>query len=858
MTRLLLVLCSLPLLLCAADPVPVTLAREGQAAFPIVTATGADATIRQQAATLTEYLGRITGATFTQAEGDGSTGIAVGVVTDFPALNLAPRLPTTGLEGPETYLLRSHSQGLQLVGNSPLAVQHAVWDLLGRLGYRQYFPGEAWEIVPKVPQPTIALDEVQRPDWVVRRIWYGYGTWDYNGVPYRQWCDRNRATSAFQLNSGHAYDNIIHRNQAEFKAHPEYYGLRKGQRDSSKLCISNPGLRDLVLRHVDATFAKSPQANTISVDPSDGGGWCECAPCAEIGPPSNRALLLANTVAAHLEAKYPDKYVAMYAYNEHAPPPTINAHPRVIINAATAFLKGRSVDDVIAGWKAHGVQLFGIREYYSVNTWDRDLPGAARGGNLDYLQETLTSFHRQGARFMTSESSDNWGPNGFGYYYATRAMWNMADVNRRDELLAEFLRDCFGPAREPMGRFYRILHRGEPTILSRDLLGRLYGCLQQARVLAGDDAAIQRRLDHLLLYVRYVELYRLYDNAGKNDRQAAFEDLIRHTYRMRTTMMVHAKALYRDLVGRDKSVALPPEARWDRPEGAAPVREAQAAEEKELAGVLEDQPKAPTGNPLKDSSPWSRTELDALLAAGVAANPVNAFTPVAYSTDLRPAAAALKLPALPVLVDSQTDRGARVYYTWLEQAPVEFTFRVTGGLIAHYRDRGNVRLAAVPGVEGGEPVATAEAPPDGQTYPLTLKLPTPGLYRITASDGSDRTTVEFPPELPRVYELSLTRTSPHGGARFGYFYVPRGTTTIGLYSACSSGAIVAPDGKEALKFTGAADYFAIAVAPGQDGQLWQLRDASGQLRLLTVPPYLAANPAHLLLPQEVIAADQPK
>jgi hypothetical protein len=47
--------------------------------------------------------------------------------------------------------------------------------------------------------------------------------------------------------------------------------------------------------------------------------------CAKLGSPSDRALTLANDVGEALEERYPGKYVAMYAYNFHQAPPSIQA-----------------------------------------------------------------------------------------------------------------------------------------------------------------------------------------------------------------------------------------------------------------------------------------------------------------------------------------------------------------------------------------------------------------------------------------------------------------------------------------------------------------------------------------------------
>jgi hypothetical protein len=42
----------------------------------------------------------------------------------------------------ENYSIRSTGQTVTLTGNTVAAVEHAAWDLMHRLGYRQFFPGK--------------------------------------------------------------------------------------------------------------------------------------------------------------------------------------------------------------------------------------------------------------------------------------------------------------------------------------------------------------------------------------------------------------------------------------------------------------------------------------------------------------------------------------------------------------------------------------------------------------------------------------------------------------------------------------------------------------------------------------------
>jgi len=166
---------------------------------------------------------------------------------------------------------------------------------------------------------------------------------------------------------------------------------------------------------------------------------------------------------------------------------------------------------MLDGWSDKGATL-GIREYYSVNTWDRDMPADARGGNLAYLKRTIPHFNDKGAHFLSAESSDNWGPNGLGYYLAARMLWDVREAARTDELVEDFLTRAFGPVKEPMREFYRQLDGSQPHLVATDQLGRMFRALDEARRMA-NTPEVRARLDDLVLYARYVDLFRQYAQA---------------------------------------------------------------------------------------------------------------------------------------------------------------------------------------------------------------------------------------------------------------------------------------------------------------------------------------------------------
>lgn len=805
----------------------VALSRDRQALMSVIVSPAASAATRAVATDLAHYLSLLSGADFQVEPGDGSRGLVVGRPAEFGALPFAVAFADGPLDR-EDYLLRAAPTGLYLLGASDLAVSHAVWDLLYRLGYRQFFPGPTWECLPAPRDLAIAVDERCRPAFHARRIWYNWGLWGYNDQPYRQWCARNRCIKGFDLNSGHAYEALIAAQRAEFDRHPEYLALVGGQRRTRggdlKFCIANAGLRQLVAAHAVAWFQQHPAADSLSLEPSDGDNWCECGECARLGRVSNRVVILANEAAEALgRAGFGAKRIGLYAYNRHSAPPTVRVHPQVIVSATTAFIRdGFSFDQVVGGWQAQGATV-GVYDYLSVVDWDWNLPRGAKGSRPREVAESLVKFHRQGARFYDAESGDCWGPAGLGYYTAARVLWDPAEAQRVDALREDFLTRAFGPAAEPMREFYRLLNVDTERRSPDDLLGRLFRQLAAARPLT-TDARIQARLGDLLLYVRYAELYYAFA-AGRGSR----DDVARHAWRMRRTMLVHSYGLWCRLL--DQRAALDPR------------------------------------HPLKDDRPFDRVELARLLADGVAHHePVETgFVGVTYSQRLVPATP-LHLPTVPTGSFPTHPQDHQSYWLWVPEGDGRLTLTVRVQKV--WANRLPKLSLFSPLHVTTDPLATDESyRPDGQERTLTLSTPYRGLHRLEAVDGGDYTRLRWPAGLPVTIESGIDTpgvTSHFRGPWSLCFYVPRGTRVVGGWASRIanwapkvSGKLLDGDGHEVHDFGQGTDgWFKVPVAPGQDGRLWRFVDSQGQRLLMTVPPYLARNGEELLLPEEVVRGGQ--
>lgn len=859
----------------------ICVAEGGKSAFPVIVSKDASKTTKDNAAVLASYLAKMTGARFKIEEGDGSYGIVLGRQADFSALPKKFDADPSDPKRTEEYLLYTHPKGLLLVGASDLGAQNAMWDFLGRQGYRQYFPGPTWEIIPSVPKMSASYDEVQKPSYIMRAVWFSGGAYSESGERYKDWCRKNRQERGFYINAGHSYDGFINHNKKIFEEHPEYYALVDGKRKGPKLNIANPDLRRLFVDSKLAELRKYPNQLSVSVDPSDGGGWDESEEAQKIGSPSNQAVMLANEVAEAIGKEFQGRYVGMYGYNQHAEPPTIKVNPNIFVLVATAFRGTRlSMKEQMEGWKKQGA-ILGIRDYLSYAAANYDIPArCARLASAEKKAEALKNYHDWGARVYSGESGDNWGINGLLYYTVARVLWDVNDTAFIDGLFEEFLKNCFGPVAEDIRPYYEALSPAGNPVLEPGFFNTLYSAIENARAKKPGEA-IEARLDDLTIYVHYLELYRKYSAASGAKRLEAARELFSFLYRSRNHAVNAGYALIRDIAGRDSSLndAWSDEEKkanragtplWEKV--SAPTKKETSEEDKindpsaaivqdiltDTKPVMKDEPK-----PEKPRTPLvTKEEIRALSADGVKNNPKLDFKPVSYSHDLVPAASILEADksAAPGYAGGQAVHSL-LFYTWAEKPGTEWRIKVTCGNDPKGRPfndiKPTIQLWSAEEAEDKPVDASSSVIKQGETGELIVKSPHAGLHWVILN-GARWQKIELDPS--RAWTLTSMSDAPapsQGASGTGslYFYVPKGTRIIGAHIP-GRGTLIDPKGKVAKKFDNDG-YVKIDVPEGMDGRLWKINDIrGGDFLLLTVPPYFAASPGGLLLPREVVEREQ--
>jgi hypothetical protein len=822
----------------AAQPASgLLLAEGGHARVPVVISPTASESTKAVAAELAQYLGKISGATFQVATGDGSTGIVLGTLAEFPDPGLERPLELRGpggFDGREAYAVRTEPARLRLIGATDLGASHAAFALLESLGCRWFFQAPEWEVVPATPSLRVELNRDDRPAVLARRIWYGYGMFEYGPESrpvrdYANWSRRNRMAQSFTVNCGHAWQTIIFDNKATFEQHPEYLALVGGKRQGEQLCVSNAAVRDLAVRWAVDHFRKNPSSDMVSVDCSDGDGQCECDACAKLGSISDRVFGLANDAARAVAKEHPGKMVGLLAYNQHCEPPSFALEPNVYVQLTAGFIRGRyTFEELLELWPQKCGNM-GYYEYFSVWLWDFDqLPGG-RGADVGYLRKQLARYAALGATSIDCESGDNWGPHGRGYYVANRLMWDpKADV---DAILTDFYEKAFGPAAPPMRRYYERFDPGAKPLMSEHLLGLGFRDVEAASKLAGGRPDVQARLDHVKQYLRYVHLKWLADRAAdKAKKKELTLAALTHAYRTRYGYMNHWEAMRQG---------------WTT----------QAATDfGEPAWAFND----PTPNkPWAVDRPYTREETDAAFREGLAYfKPDESIRENPFSGDLVPVdfgGSATAAGAPPESVQHYQG-GAR--YALYSGAGEPLTLSVVTGTIAWYRDRAPAGWAVSDAA--GKRLAGGKLPLDGQPHSIEVNVPGPGLYFFEFDDSAAGWQIKVAPGRRAAIVLDKSRGFMHAGwMQPMHFYVPRGTRELQYYWSGGPHKVHGPDGALIRAVTASGTFVKIPVPDGADGTTWHFTElALGHLWFFNAPNYLAASPAALLVPRELAARDE--
>src|SRR4051794_2100616 len=107
-SRLLLVTAFACVSQARANPARLDLAADGKALHPVVVSEKASPETKAVAAEVADYLSRLTGAKFEVKAGDGSSGVVLGTLAEFPMASLNDDLAIRNTyDGREAFAIRT-------------------------------------------------------------------------------------------------------------------------------------------------------------------------------------------------------------------------------------------------------------------------------------------------------------------------------------------------------------------------------------------------------------------------------------------------------------------------------------------------------------------------------------------------------------------------------------------------------------------------------------------------------------------------------------------------------------------------------------------------------------------------------
>ncbi len=291
------------------------------------------------------------------------------------------------------------------------------------------------------------------------------------------------------------------------EAHPEWYGLRGGERSfnihgdgGDNYCTSNPHATDELMKGIVAELADGEwrDADSINFWMLDGGRWCECENCRALGTPTDRNLLLVHRLREEIERALADgrlhRNIVIYflAYADVVAPPTRPLPEGFDYQncIATFFPIGRcyvhTLDDPTCtefnsrydghfhGWATapdrHYRGQICIGEYYNISGF-KCLPiNFART-----MPHDVRYYYERGARHMHYMhcTTRKWGTKALTNWLLARLLWDPHED--ADSLIDDYLACRYGPAAEQMRSVYADLDTAlsNATVLKYRLARRI-------------------------------------------------------------------------------------------------------------------------------------------------------------------------------------------------------------------------------------------------------------------------------------------------------------------------------------------------------------------------------------------------
>ena len=352
--------------------------------------------------------------------------------------------------------------------------------------------------VTHVPEKKVislpAIDDLQLPAFSFRETYYA----EVLDPEYMNW----HKLHSFQGKGGdksewgywvHTFHNLL--DPKEYgETHPEYFSYYNGKRHAgmipswdgssyqpeAQLCLTNPGVLEIVCRNLQAAIDKQPEALYWSVSQNDNVNYCRCDSCAALDKKYAAFTAEEKMLSTHGGDKYPalgmgsllefvnqvadrfpDKIISTLAYQYTRVPPK-GIVPRKNVNIMLCSIESSRNDPMEAGDKPFAEDLVGWGKLTdNILVWDYVIRFSnllAPFPNLRILQPNLQFLHKNRVSAMFEQGNRDTGGEfaDLRAYLISRMLWN-PDINLEKEM-DEFLTGYYGAAAPGIREYINLLH----------------------------------------------------------------------------------------------------------------------------------------------------------------------------------------------------------------------------------------------------------------------------------------------------------------------------------------------------------------------------------------------------------------
>jgi hypothetical protein len=731
--------------------------------------------------------------------------------------------------GPEGVYIKGDNQSVIIIGNSILALQQAIFIYLEQLGFSYLLPGELWQIIPKLSTAFKTINILTQPDYECRSIANGHGYFGSLKLEneFNFWSKSNRLGNSFRMKVGHIYDEIVQRNAEIFKQHPEYFaqpGLAKGTLPSgAKFNVANKNLVKLIVEDAISRLEVQKKigegTDMISMEPSDGLGFCNTPDCIAIGTPSDQVYYLSNEVAKELQKKHTGTWVGLLAYSDHILPTKYKLEPNTFVMVTNGFNRTKfSTEELLQQWNKKAGKL-GVYEYLSVYEWDNDMPGQVLAAKTDYIRKSVKNFYEKGARSYVGESIIGWISRGPGQYLLAKLLWNR-NINL-DSLKNDFYQKAFDNVSGLMRKLYDKWENYPHRIpLDNDIADWLN--LADEAYRKTNSSIVKKRIDQVKLYLHYVVLYR---NLKKKPSEENLNKVLSYAFRnfenpaFATLPAMVSLANYSGFAG--KGIYDNPNQAWKNDKRPYTNEELQKDFQQDMSSIKK----------VEGMKLFTQADI------------FEQLSPFLYNSNI----SYIKTP--------HALWGKTEYVFLVQKKSNQNYFKLISGFAANPPVDRTVSIEIFPikkstlGKEEGKAQLIFNQSSKEKIEKFSLEQLPPGYYRMYVNDQQKMFILNFSPGIKYSIVLKpddkLLSTTV-GGYNTFYFFVPKQVKKF-LLSKTITLQLRSPSGRIIEKQNGAEESFYIDVLDGEEG-IWTIERQSGSIYIEGIPPYLGDHPTEMLIP----------